>query len=376
MILYRYFFKNLLFSILSISTIFIGVLLLTQSLRFIEILVAHTDAMSLKYLFKFFLFVLPDIIVLTLPFSLVFSILFIYNKLLLDREITIMRAIGISSFQVALPAIGMGGMVTIFILTLNLFVIPNSMKNLKDLEHSLKETTSISFIKEGEFNNFPSLTVYIREKNKTGQVSGIFAYAHPPHKPSYILIAEKGFLEKDSNSVLHLLLYNGIRKELHEKIEKQNTLYFKQTIVSLKSEKKAETRRSRKIGEFSLKELFIPDSTQFTKVDILKMKVEGHSRILTPFLALTYSLISVTIILLVPFRRTGFMTRIILTFGSVLILQIISLFFINLSTKIPNLIWIFYFFITLIIIFSSYFLKKERSLSDLFKIDNLKFEKK
>ncbi|MBS0185945.1 MAG: LptF/LptG family permease [Proteobacteria bacterium] len=376
MILYRYFFKNLLFSILSISTIFIGILLLTQSLRFIEILVAHTDVSSFKNLFKFFLFLLPDIIVLILPFSLVFSILFIYNRLLWDRELTIMRAIGVSNFKIALPAIGMGVVVAFFILILNLFVLPNSIKNLKDLEHTLKETTSISFIKEGEFNNFPGLTVYIREKNKKGEVSGIFAYAHPPHKPAYILIAEKGFLEKDPGSKLHLLLYNGIRQETNENTEKQNTLYFKQTIVSLKPEKKTETTRIRKIGEFSLKELFNPDSTQFTKVDILKMYVEGHSRILTPFLALSYALISVTVILLVPFRRTGFMTRIVITFGGILLLQVISLIFINLATKIPNLIWIFYAFIGLIIMFSFYFLKKVNYLSDFFKLNHPKFEKK
>ncbi len=367
MILYRYFFKNLLFSILSISAIFIGILLLTQSLRFIEIVIAHSDTNILKNLLIFIFLLLPDIAVLILPFSLVFSILLVYNRFLWDRELTIMRSIGISNFNLALPAIGLGLGVTLCILILNIFVLPNSTKNIKDLEHRLKESTSISIVKEGNFNNFPGLTVYVREKGKNGEVYGIFAYAHPPKKQAYTLIAEKGFLEKEPNAGIYLFLYNGIRQEINRKTGKQNTLYFKQTVVSLKAEKKSEGTRSRKTGEFSLRELFNPDPTKFTKLDIFKMKTEGHSRLLTPFLSLAYALIAVTTLLLRPFRRTGFITRIILTCFSILFLQILSLILINLSTKLPNLISVLYSIVILVMIFSVYFLKKINYFSDLFK---------
>ncbi len=376
MILYRYFFKNLLFSILSLSTIFIGILLLTQSLRFVEVVIAHSDASIFKNLFKFFSFLLPDIIALILPFSLVFSVLFIYNRLLWDRELTIMRAIGMSNLNLALPAVGLGLIVSICILALNIFILPSSTKNLKDLEHSLKESTSISIVKEGEFNNFPGLTVYVREKSKNGEVYGIFAYAHPSQKPAYILIAEKGFLEKDPGSGIYLFLYNGMRQETNEKTEKQTTLYFKQTIVSLKPEKKSEPTRSRKTGEFSLKELFNPDPTKFTKLDILKMRTEGHSRLITPFLSLAYSLIAVTVLLLRPFRRTGFIVRIVITCCGVLFLQIFSLILINLSTKIPGLIVVLYSIVVLIIALSFYFLKKINYFSDFFELRKPRTENK
>lgn len=349
MILYRYFFKNLLLSLLSISAVFMGVLLLTQSVRFMEVLVGHTDTGIFKTLFKFIILLLPDILVLVLPFSMFFAILIVYNRFMWDRELTIMKAIGLSHFKLSIPGIGIGLCVMLCMLALNILVLPASNESLKDLEYSLKESTSISIIKEGEFNNFPGLTIYVREKGQKGEVYGIFAYIKPPEKQEFILISEKGFLKKEQDGEVYLFLYNGVRQETNKKTNQTGSLYFDQTIVSLKPSKKSVQSRSRKTSEFSLTELFEPDPNNFTQIDILKMKAEAHNRILTPLLALAYAFIGVTILLLTSFQRTGFVLRIICACCGVLVLQILSLVFINLATKIPSAIVILYLIILCVI---------------------------
>lgn len=366
MILYRYFFKNLLFPILSISAIFISIIWLTQSVRFVEVVVAHSEIGMFKSMLEFAGLLLPDIFVLVLPFSTFFSILFIYNRFLWDRELTIMRAIGLNNFMLSFPAIGIGICVAGVILALNIFVLPYTNRNLKNLEHSLKESTPISIVKEREFNNFPGLTLYLREKEKNGEIKGIFAYVQPQDKEAYTLMAEKGFIKKEKNGGIYLFLHNGTRQEIDPKTQKARTLYFKQTFVSLKSSKKSEAARSRKTSELSLKELFSPDPEKYTSSDILKMRAEGHSRMLFPFLALAYTLMAVSVILLSPFRRTGFTFRIVWACSGVILLQMLSFSLINLSGKIPHLVSVLYAIIFFIIIIALYFLKRsDKTIGEL-----------
>ena len=212
------------------------------------------------------------------------------------------------------------------------------IKIFKNLEFNLKKTASISIVKEGEFNSFPGLTLYVREKGIGGKVKGIFAYIESEGNAPYTLVAENGSLKKEIGKGVLLSLFDGVRQTLNSKTQQVSMLYFDQTLVTLDSEKKTYNPRQRKPSEFSLTELFNPDPALFKNVDCLRLKAEGHNRILSPFLAFAFVLIAVSFLLLSPFRRTGFVKRILFACGVVLILEIICLVLINLSGKLPFLI--------------------------------------
>ena len=93
MLVTRYLFKNLLNATLFTAVTLTLVVWLTQSLKLLE-LVANSDAPP-KLFLQLVGLTLPKFLEIILPLSLVTAVLFMYNKLIMDNEIIVMRACGV-----------------------------------------------------------------------------------------------------------------------------------------------------------------------------------------------------------------------------------------------------------------------------------------
>ena len=78
---------------------------LTQSLRFIELIVNR--GLTLATFFNLTLLLLPSFLWLLLPIALFAAVLFTYQRLSADSELTVMRAFGRSPLQIARPALAL-----------------------------------------------------------------------------------------------------------------------------------------------------------------------------------------------------------------------------------------------------------------------------
>ena len=97
----RYLFKKMTVTIALLTIIFIGAIWLTQSLRFIEVIVNHS--VSLWGYFSLIIYLIPDLMATTLPICLLIGGIHVYSKLTNDHEIQVIRALGLSNFQIAKP---------------------------------------------------------------------------------------------------------------------------------------------------------------------------------------------------------------------------------------------------------------------------------
>lgn len=336
-LLERYILKNLLVVFAAITIVLLGALWLTSSIHFIEIILQQTETNSFILFLKIAFLLLPDLLTFILPFSLFFTVLYVYNRLIMDRELIVMQALGLNNKKIAFPALALGFLTTLFLLWMNIFLIPYTFSTLRNLEYKLRNTVSVSILKEGEFNTFPGLTLFLRKKGERGEIYGIFAYNAGNQKAPYTLVAQKGFIKKDPTQGIYLALEKGIRQEIDPKTEKTQYLYFDNTVVNLSAEQKNSSPRPRKPAEFTLKELFFPNVTQYNQQECNRFRSEGHQRLLLPILPFCFVLMVMIGFLVRPYKRTGFLKEIFFIVLSATILEILTFLFIHLSSKIPYL---------------------------------------
>lgn len=335
----RYIFRNLFMILIAITSVLLGALWLTSSVHFVEIILNQTETNSFFLFLKIAILLLPDLLSLVLPFSLFFSILYVYNRLSIDRELIIMRALGLSNKRVAFPSLLFGFLITLLLLSMNIFLLPKTFSSLRDVEYKLRNTASISILKEGEFNTFPGLTLFLRKKMNNGEIHGVFVYSTEKQNKPYTLVAQKGYIKKDPIQGIYLALEKGVRQEKDPKTFKTQFLYFDSTVVMLDATKKKHEPRPRKPAEFSLPELLFPDSSLYKNDIRLRLQAEAHQRLLLPFLPFCFSLMAMIGFLSRPYKRTGFVKEITSVVLAAILVEALTFLLIHFSAKSSYIIY-------------------------------------
>lgn len=325
-----------IFRQLSLATLFVTIILtsavwLTQSLRFIDGVM--NKGLPLSTFFYVVIFLLPDLISIVLPGALLVSILYTYNKLIADQEISVMRSAGMSDWQLAKPAIILAMLVTIILYSVNLYFIPNAFRNLRDLEHRIRNTVSAAMLQEGEFHTLKGLTVYIRSRSNPKDMRGILIYNKRDPENPFLVTAEAGSIVETPEG-MRLILINGTRQDIDKKTNAPSNLYFDQYTVDLTSPNDAATDRTKKPQEYDLSELLFPTSEVTHESNFSRFKAHGHMRILNPLYAIAYSLIGLAIMLYGEINRRRRTDRILMITAAACLLQFSTLGLVNISEKL------------------------------------------
>ena len=102
----RYLFRQLALALLAVTVGLAALVWLTQSLRFIELVLDR--GLSLAVFFELTSLLLPSFFSVILPITTFIVMLFVHLRLAGDRELVVMRAAGLSNWQIARPALGLG----------------------------------------------------------------------------------------------------------------------------------------------------------------------------------------------------------------------------------------------------------------------------
>ena len=101
-----YIAKQIIVGFLLVSFSLMSIIWLTQSLRFVDLITNKGIAVSLFA--KLTSLLMPRIFTILCPISLFAAVLFVYNRMLSDRELVVMKAAGITPWQNAKPAVFLG----------------------------------------------------------------------------------------------------------------------------------------------------------------------------------------------------------------------------------------------------------------------------
>ena len=302
-ILNKYISKQVFIGFLLISFSLLAMLWLTQSLHFVEMVTCQGLPV---YLFaEMTSLLMPRIFNVLSPIALFVSVLFVYNRLIMDRELIVMQAVGISPWKNAQAALFAGIILTLF----NVYVmnngIPAAERKFRELDWKIKNNVSQMVFREGEFTTLGNgIMVFIDKHESDGSVSGIFVSDESKPDIKVTLTAEKGRLIQ-SDSGPRILFINGIRQEINKKNFRFNTLNFTRYSAEFtsgrNSKKKAQTVREKNISEL----LNSAQDSTLTPSEVRKNIVEGHRRIISPFYNLLFAMLACTGLLISNFNRRG-----------------------------------------------------------------------
>lgn len=329
----------------AVAMIFITVALtcaiwLTQSLRFIKLII--NQGLSIVGFLKFTVLLLPTFLLIILPIALFFSILFTYNKLINDREVVAMRTCGASEIALAAPALTLALVVTMISFAISLYLMPISFRQFKVTEFAMRNEYSVLLLQEGRFNSVTSqLTIYVRERRANNELLGVLVQDNrQPQKP-VTMMAERGVMI-GSESEPRIVMFNGNRQELDRATGRIRFLTFERWSFSIDWLSTPQGARWRQPNERFIGELLDPGDSPDERYYRKKLIAEGHNRLLVPLYSLVFALIGLACLLVGEFDRRGQTKRILLTVGIVIPLQAAAIVLFNLAAKVPAVLPLMY----------------------------------
>ena len=305
---------------------------LTQSLRMIDMIV--TKGVPLRVFLEMTFLVLPNFIQILSPIALFAVILFVFSRMQADKEIIVMKAIGMSNKQIMFPSFILAIFLTVIGYLFTLQVIPASHLELSNLKWKIRNDLSHLLLQEGQFNNLGNgLTIYVKERSQDGSVNGVMAYDSKNPKNISILIAEKGYIFQEEEG-FQLIFQKGTRQEYDPKSKKFSILKFNKYNMFFSDKKQADTNRSLDESEHSLKYLLtVTKDEASSPIMYRKYKTEALKRLTKPLYNLTFMFLAMFAILSPFYNRRGQVGRINLIILSALLVQSLCLAFENLTAK-------------------------------------------
>jgi LPS export ABC transporter permease LptF/LPS export ABC transporter permease LptG len=249
---------------------------------------------------RLLLVTVPNIVVLTLPMSLLFGILIAVGRLSSDSELTAMRSCGISLISLYRPVLLVSAVLTALNTLLMIYIVPQANHSLQQLRLDIMTQTMSQQVEPRVFyQEWVGKSVYVFETPPPGRRwKGVFlAEMEPNSQKQQVTVADWGEIKVDSaGERVVMVLTNAVRhtvdlsrpmgyeisrhKELDVVLEDQFT-----------SEQKAKMAASKGVRELSFGELrrLRRDRTAPAETRNLAL-VEMHKKFSIPFACLVFGL--------------------------------------------------------------------------------------
>ena len=133
----RYIFRQLGFALVAATGALVALIWLTQSLRFVELVVNR--GLSLLVFLKLTGLLIPNFVAVILPITTFVVVQFVYQRLSGDRELTVMRSAGMSPWALSRPAAALTGIAVLTCFLLNIWLVPYSYSAFREYQFEISE---------------------------------------------------------------------------------------------------------------------------------------------------------------------------------------------------------------------------------------------
>jgi lipopolysaccharide export system permease protein len=329
-----YIFRQVLVALIAATGGLTALIWLTQSLRFVELVVNR--GLSLLVFLRLTSMLIPSFIAVILPITTYVVIQFVYQRLATDRELTVMRAAGLSPWALARPALAVALLATALGYGLTLWAVPASLADFRQFQWEIRNRLAAFLLQDGVFTPLSDkLTVYIRSRDRDGTLHGILVDDARDSSAHATILAVRGRLV-DSPSGPRVLLMDGSRQEIDHQTGRLNMLTFKQNEIDLADATKDDAARPADMSEVSLGALLDPHP--YLERDRSKWLAEGHKRLTSPMTTLSYAMVGLLSALGGMFRRHGGILRPLVTVAVMVLLLALGLAFGALAARDNSLV--------------------------------------
>lgn len=316
----RYMLKQVVGVTVFVTAILCFAIWLTQSLRLVDLIINRGLPLSMFLYLATLL--LPRFLAIVLPIAVFCAAIFTYNRLATDSELVVLRAAGLSQIAIAKPALVAAALTSVVMVFLNMYLLPVSYREFKELQFAIRNDYSSILLQEGAFNTIgQKVTVFIRERNAAGELRGILVHDSRNPEQQVTMMAEQGAIVQSEQGP-RVILVNGNRQHVDREKGELSLLYFDQYVVEISAEQSPSYSRFRDPRERYLPELLFPGDTQDERIQRKELIAEGHNRITALILPLTYCAIGLALLMSAPFNRRG---QVRVTIVSVLVVSLIAI---------------------------------------------------
>jgi lipopolysaccharide export system permease protein len=325
---------------IGLATLFITVALtlavwLTQTLRFIDTIV--NSGLPLGLTFEFLVLLIPGLLSIILPVAVFVGVMFVYWKLMNDRELVVMQSVGLSPMALARPALLVAVVATGVGYMLSLYLLPTSYRSFKDFQVRIRNDFAQILLPEGVFSNVSDgLTVYARQRGEGGVLHGLIVYDGRERDHPIVYTAVEGVVSTVAGGP-RLTMQDGTYQETDPRQGHVSILYFDRVAIAIADPTDLQGQRTLTAWERYLPELFnpadLPPQDPLRKI----LMVEGHQRLLYPLYTLTFAVLGLALI--APAASDRSRQRLAMTMASLSVigLQGVNLTLRNLANAQPGL---------------------------------------
>ena len=340
----RYLFRQLAGALLAVTIGLAALVWLTQSLRFIELVLDR--GLSFWVFLQLTGLLLPGFFTVIIPITTFVVTLFVYVRLASDRELVVMRTAGLSQWQLARPALALATLAMLACYALNLWLVPAAQAAFRGWQFEIRNQLAAILVQEGVFASVgEELTVYARYRDPDGALRGILVYDARERGAPVTVLAAAGRITSTPNGP-RVTLFNGVRQQVDRipppagsppgtpPVERLNVLSFAENSVDLTRAARPVDGRYRNAQERSLTELLFPDPAEnILPRDLRRFRAEATQRLVNPVNVLGFCLVALATVLVGQFRRYGGSFHLVLGITIVVTLLALELMANNLAAR-------------------------------------------
>ena len=207
-IIYRAVLKDLL-STFVITLAFLNSILMMEKILRLSRLLSGVGATAADMV-RVILYLQPQILMLTIPMSLLLSVLVVYGRMHIDSEIIILKTAGMDYTRISFPVMIFGFLCFLTSITVSFFLGPSSSVRLREEITRIIAVRSTLAIEEGTFNtSFKDLVILVKGKKSADTLEDIFIYDTRVKEEPRVLMAKEGKITMQNDLTIGLYLQNG-----------------------------------------------------------------------------------------------------------------------------------------------------------------------
>jgi lipopolysaccharide export system permease protein len=207
-IIYRSVFKELL-STFILTLAFLNSILMMEKMLRLSRLLSGVGATAYD-MARIILYLQPQLLLLTIPMSLLLSTLLVYGRMNHDSEITIMKSSGMNFGKISFPVMLLGILCFFSSIAVSFYLGPAGSVKLRNEITKIIAVGSTAAVEEGTFNtSFKDIVILVRGKKGPDILEDIFIYDNRRKDEPKVLMAKEGSLFVENGSNIGLYLKNG-----------------------------------------------------------------------------------------------------------------------------------------------------------------------
>ena len=304
------------------------ILFVQQAGRFSDIFFSANIPKNLIWQLTFAL--IPNVIAFTCPMAVLVGVIIGLSKMQGDSEIIAVRAAGCGNFQMALPVIVLGILLSLLALFINLKGVPFAAQVVRQIALQTAIYKLESPIEPGVFNTeMDGYTIYVKDGDfEKGTWKNIFIYTEEKKDNLVRLITSKSGRIDNTDDKSELILDNAVANTFstvgeHNKFVSENVGQIRYAIET----KRSQVIEKLKSGEGSPEELGLNELSRLADAKDGKEKIEAQllwqRRIIHSITPLIFALLGTALVL--RFNRGGRGFGIFLALVSLVIYYLLAL---------------------------------------------------